>query len=195
MRSAADRARFLTKRVVGFAALLAGAALLAHVLIGRNDDGTETETKPAERGYYLNDATLTELGLDGRPRVVVHAESIEQRLKDQTVQMDNLAMDYTTPKLGVWHVTADHGEMPGDRTTLQLYGNVHVTGSADRAGGRAVIVTDKLFYDTKTNIVQTAEPVAIQFGPHRLNGRGLRAELNDGTLQLESNVNGRFTPP
>ena len=195
MRSAADRARFLTQRAIGFTALLAGAALFAGVMIGREGDDTETEAKPAEKGYYVNDATLTELGLDGRPRVVVHAQSIEQQVADQSVKMNDLTMDYTTPKLGVWHVTADHGAMPGDRTMLQLFGNVHVSGSAQQAGGKAIIVTDKLNYDTKSNVVQTAEPVAIQFGPHRLNGHGLRAELNDGTLQLESNVNGRFTPP
>jgi LPS export ABC transporter protein LptC len=124
----------------------------------------------------------------------VHARSIEQQLPDQSVSLADLSMDYTTQKLGVWHVTADHGQMPSDRASLQLYGDVRVTGSAERAGGKAVIVTDKLSYDTRANVVQTAEPVAIQFGPHQLHGRGLRVELNDGTLQLESNVNGRFTP-
>ena len=42
--------------------------------------------------------------------------------------------------------------------------------------------------------MQTAEPVTVRFGSHELRGRGLRADLNTGTLRLESNVNGRFTP-
>jgi LPS export ABC transporter protein LptC len=181
--------------MITFAALLAGGAILIGTLVGRDDDSTETEARPAERGYYVNDATLTELGQDGRPRVVVHARSIEQQLADQSVLLSDLAMDYTTPRLGVWHVTAAHGHMPSDRESVQLFGDVRVTGAAERAGGNAIILTDKLNYDTKSNIVQTPEPVSIQFGPHQLHGRGLRVELNDGTLQLESNVNGRFTPP
>ena len=44
------------------------------------------------------------------------------------------------------------------------------------------------------NVVQTASPVAIQFGTHQLHGRGLRVALNDGILRLESNVNGTFSP-
>jgi LPS export ABC transporter protein LptC len=195
MRSVADRARFLTQRVITFAALFAGGAILIGTLVGREDNSTETEARPAERGYYVTDATLTELGQDGKPRVVVHARSIEQQLADQSVLLSDLNMDYTTPNLGVWHLTAAHGHMPSDRQSVQLFGDVRVTGSADRAGGKAIILTDKLNYDTQSNIVQTAEPVSIEFGPHLLHGRGLRAELNDGTLQLESNVNGRFIAP
>jgi LPS export ABC transporter protein LptC len=72
-----------------------------------------------------------------------------------------------------------------------LAGDVHVTGTEPR--GAAVIDTDQLTYDTKANFVQTAEPVTVRFGEHELRGRGLRADLNAGTLKLESNVNGRFT--
>jgi len=57
-----------------------------------------------------------------------------------------------------------------------------------------VIRTDELAYDSTTSVVQTAEPVTLQFGQHRLEGRGLRAALKEGTLKLESNVHGRFTP-
>ena len=59
---------------------------------------------------------------------------------------------------------------------------------------KAVITTEQLAYDTKANFVQTTEPVTLHFGTYELRGRGLRADLNAGTLRLESNVNGRFTP-
>jgi lipopolysaccharide export system protein LptC len=43
-------------------------------------------------------------------------------------------------------------------------------------------------------VIQTADPVAVQFGAHHLEGRGLRVVLDDGSLRLESNVRGRFNP-
>ena len=58
-------------------AVVAGGATLLNLLAGSPDELTEAEAAAAERGYYLNDATLTELGPDGRPRVVVRARSIE----------------------------------------------------------------------------------------------------------------------
>ena len=194
MRSAAGRARVLTQRIVTFAALMAGGAMLFSLLAGRDDDATQTEVAPKARGYYLVDARLTELGTDGKPRVVVQARSIEQQLADQSVQLQQLELDYTTTRSGMWHLTADRGRIPNDRTSLQLAGNVRVAGSPEPSGARAIILTDELDYNTRASVVQTASPVAIRFGSHELHGRGLRVALNDGVLRLESNVNGTFTP-
>jgi len=194
MRSAADRTRHLIQRVVTMVAVVAGGALLLKMLAGSPDDATESAAAADERGYYLNDARLTELGADGRPRVVVRAKSIEQQLADQSVHLAQLELDYTTQQQGEWHVTADHGRMPSDRGSLLLEGNVLVVGAAERSEGKAVIRTDQLTYDTRTNVVQTAAPVTVDFGPHRLRGRGMRVGLNQGTLRLESNVNGQFNP-
>jgi LPS export ABC transporter protein LptC len=194
MRSAADRTRRLSQRIVTMVAVVAGGALLFNMLAGRPDDATESAAAAEERGYYLNDARLTELGADGRPRVVVRAKSIEQQLADQSVHLAQLELDYSTQQQGEWHVTADRGRMPSDHESLQLEGNVLVVGAAERSKGKAVIRTDELTYDTRTNVVQTAAPVTVDFGPHQLRGRGLRVGLNQGTLRLESNVNGQFNP-
>jgi LPS export ABC transporter protein LptC len=194
MRSAADRTKHLIQRVVTMVAVVAGGALLLNMLAGSPDDATESTAAADERGYYLNDATLTELGPDGRPRVVVRASSIEQQLVDQSVRLAQIELDYTTQQQGEWHVTADRGRMPSDRGSLQLEGNVLVVGTAERGEGKAVIRTDELAYDTRTNVVQTAALVTLDFGPHQLRGRGMRVGLNQGTLRLESNVNGQFKP-
>jgi LPS export ABC transporter protein LptC len=194
MRSAADRTRHLIQRVVTIVAVVAGGALLLNMLAGSPDDATESATLADERGYYLNDARLTELGADGRPRVVVRAKSIEQQLADQSVRLTRLELDYTTQEQGEWHVTADRGRMPSDRGSLQLAGNVLVIGTAARSEDQAIIRTDELTYDTRTNVVQTAAAVTVEFGPHQLRGRGMRVGLNQGTLRLESNVNGQFRP-
>jgi lipopolysaccharide export system protein LptC len=107
MRSAADRTRHLIQRIVTMVAVVAGGATLLNLLAGSPDELTEAEAAAAERGYYLNDAKLTELGPDGRPRVVVRARSIEQQLADQSVNLAQIELDYTTQKQGEWHVTAD----------------------------------------------------------------------------------------
>jgi LPS export ABC transporter protein LptC len=194
MRSAAQRTRELIQRAVTMVAIVAGGALLLRMLAGEPEDATQADAARDERGYYLNEARLTELGQDGKPRVVVRANSIEQQLADQSVRLAQLELDYNTAKQGQWHVTADSGRMPSDRSTLLLQGNVRVAGTPERGGSQAVIRTTELAYDTHSEIVQTTAPVTVEFGPHQLRGRGLRVGLNQGTLRLESNVNGQFKP-
>jgi LPS export ABC transporter protein LptC len=191
MRSTAKR-RVLKRRIVTIVSSVAGLALLYGLLSGHEESDAEFGNASAQRGYYMNDATLTEMGKDGRPRVIVHAVNIEQQLSDQSVRMSQLELDYHTKESGNWHVTAREGAMPADRKSIQLSGNVAITGVESR--GEALIRTERLSYDIDDAIVQTEDPVSVRFGPHLLKARGLHAELNAGTLKLESDVNGHFAP-
>jgi LPS export ABC transporter protein LptC len=191
MRSAAQRARALSHGTVAVLAVLA-AALVGYGMLGGEDDEIEARAADDERGYYLTRSTLTEMGADGKPRIVLRAATIEQRLADQNVYLTDLSVDYNTANVGNWTVTSDRGRLPPDASSLRLSGNVVVRGTEAR--GTAVIRTDELTYDTKANVVQTASPVDVEFGPHTLRARGLRAALNEGTMRLESDVNGRFKP-
>jgi LPS export ABC transporter protein LptC len=193
MRSAAERKSRLRRRVIGTAALLAGAVTLYHLLLGGGTEPIETTTPEQRRGYYLSDAVLTEVGVDGRPRMVVRADNIEQQVEDRSVILSHLELDYRTEATGTWKVTADRGRMPADQTSLQLEGNVTVRGG-EPGGPVAIIRSEQLAYDTGASIIQTPDPVTVVFGKHELNGRGLRVDLNARTLRLESNVNGRFLP-
>lgn len=191
MRPAPQRARRLTNRVVAVLAILAGA-VVGWRLLGERDSQVEIRAATDKRGYYLEDATLTETGADGAPRIVLHAAHAEQQLDDQSVLLSDLSVDYDAVDSGIWTLTADRGRLLADATSLRLSGNVVVKGTEAR--GDAVILTEELTYDTESGLVHTAEPVAVRFGNHRLDGRGLRVALNDGTLSLESNVHGRFNP-
>lgn len=179
--------------MIGTAAVLAGAVTLYRLLLGGGTDPIETTTPEQRRGYYLSDAVLTEVGVDGRPRMVVRADNIEQQVENHSVILSHLELDYRTEATGTWKVTADRGRMPVDQTSLQLAGNVTVRGG-EPGGPVAIIRSEQLAYDTGASIIQTPDPVTVVFGKHELNGRGLRVDLNARTLRLESNVNGRFLP-
>jgi LPS export ABC transporter protein LptC len=192
MRPVTPRSPGPGQRLIVIASAIAGAVLLFELLAERGRDALGPDAREERRGYYMEDATLTEMGPDGKPRIVVHAADIEQQLGDDSVILNDLRLDYVTGDAGSWTVTSKRGRMPPDRRSLLLTGEVTVTGSEDQ--GSPVIVTDQLTYDTAADYIQTAEFVSIRFGKHVLGGRGLRVNLNAGTLRLESNVNGRFTP-
>jgi len=192
VRSAAERPSVAAQWIVRLVASLAGLVLLYEFLSGRGNDDAEIQSAEEKRGYYVHDATLTEMGPDGQPKLVVRARDIEQQLSDQSVLLADLKLDYRTEANGLWTVTADRGRMPPDRTSLLLAGDV-VVASRDQPNG-PVVHTETLSYDTTSNLIQTSDVVNIRFGRNDLRGRGLRANLNTGTLRLESSINGRFHP-
>ncbi len=192
MRPAAQRADTLKHWLVTGAAVAAGMVMLYGLLADRGGDDLDKVTAPQDRGYYLTDAVLREMGPDGKPRVVVRAPAAEQLLSDQSVLMHDPTIDYKGAKTGDWVVTARQGKLAPDQTTLLLSGDVRVTG--DTSHGSPVITGDLISYDTRTGKVNSSEPVHVVFGRHVLNGRGLQADLKSGTMRLESDVNGRFVP-
>lgn len=171
---------------------VAGLALLYVLLTGPDESDVELNVAEDQRGYFMSNATLTEMGADGRPRIVVRADTIEQQLADQSVDLSNLELDYRTKDFGAWRVTALSGHMPANRESIELSGSVKIAG--EQSGKDATIQTERVSYDIDRGIVQTRDPVTVHFGSHELKARGLHAELNAGTLQLESDVNGRFVP-
>lgn len=172
--------------------MLAGLGLLYTLLAGKGDNELAFGEPPPPRGYYLSGTTLTEIGEDGRPRVVVRAQTVEQQRGEESVLLSGLELDYRGADSGPWTVTAQRGHMPMDRGSLLLQGDVTIHGEVEQ--GSALVKTEELTYETEANLVHTENPVTLTLGSHKLQGEGLKVDLNTGQLRLESNVNGRFLP-
>jgi LPS export ABC transporter protein LptC len=192
MRSADQRRRSLRQRILAVAALAAGLVSLYLLLVGQGEPDVETGPPKVQRGYFLVDSTMTEMGPSGRPRIIVHARLAEQELPNQSVDLTDITLDYPTERYGVWHGTARTGHMPADRKSIELAGDVTMTSAQQM--GTATIRTEHLNYDIDGARVQTADPVDVSLGSHVLRARGMQADLNAQTLKLESNVHGRFVP-
>jgi LPS export ABC transporter protein LptC len=148
-------------------------------------------------GYYLKNATLSETGSDGRLRLRVAATRADQQPQDGSVLLTDIRVQYhqqTGAQAGqVWFLDAAQGLLPEDRVLVQLQGNVHMTARSVTRPLAAVIETEKLALDTQRDIATTREPVVIELGGHSVYATGMRAELMNDRLQLESKVHGSFT--
>ena len=77
---------------------------------------------------------------------------------------------------------------------VELSGDVHVNGTPPGTLRPAEIVTNLLAFDTNTKIASTQDPVTVTWSGQELKGKGMRAALNDGRVQLESAVHGIGVP-
>ncbi len=157
-------------------------------------DETKIPSEPAQPGYYMKGARITETGEDGMPRYRVEAERIQQDPADNSIQLEELTLTYRAPETRDWTVTAARGFVPPDSRILNLAGNVRIVGQPAPDTPPAVVRTERLTLDTESNVASTRDRVDIEWGNRRLSTMGLVADLKAERLQLESAVHGRFVP-
>ncbi len=147
----------------------------------------------AQPGYYLTDATLEQTDDTGRLTLRVHSAHATQTGAAGAVHLDQLEVHYFPQPGQDWLMTSNTGSLPPAGRVVQLEGDVRLRAAAAAAATGAVVRTEHLALDVDSTLATTVDPVRIEFGPHAVAARGLRADLKHETLQLESAVNGTFT--
>ena len=182
--------------------ILATVALLALIggslLLGRQTRDAETPApaaRPAEDlGYGARDAQLIETGADGRPRYTLNAKLIEQHPKDDRVQLNVVHMIVDDIDGNRWTIDAQRGDILHSGDNINLSGDVHVSGVLPGTDQPADISSDRLSFDTRTDVVSTADPVTFVWAARQIHSVGIVANLKDSQVQLESAVHAIFQP-
>lgn len=182
----------------GLATLIVIAAIVGAALLGqqRFKQGAPApgQAQAEQPGYAARDAVLIETGSDGRPLYRLNADVIRQHPKDGSVQLDKVRMTYRGENSSQWALSARQGSVRENNVQIELTGDVRVVGVVPGTNGLAQILTDRLFFDTQTEVATTPDPVTLIWSGRELHGIGLVANLKDRRVRLESSVHGRFTP-
>jgi LPS export ABC transporter protein LptC len=199
------------QRPLAYAAII-GVVAFAYFIgrIGRGDDADDAAAAQSlDPGYAARDAEVIETGYDGRERYRLNAQVIRQQTETGVIELEQLHMNYhpgaqarlpgeaQAPAAAsdeVWHLTSDRGQVRADGDDVQLSGNVQVTGPAPGSGEPLALTTSELRINTPTEFIETDAPVRLRWSGHELHASGLEADLKAGTLRLESDVNGHFSP-
>jgi lipopolysaccharide export system protein LptC len=174
-------------------AVVVGAVMLGQQHLKQNTPGPR-QSQREEPGYAAHDAELIETGADGRPLYRLNAQVIRQQPQDGSVQLDQVRMTYRAENSSQWALSADHGSVRENNEHIALSGDVKVVGVLPGATDLAQIRTERLSFDTRSEIATTDDPVTLIWGGRELYGTGLTASLKDRQVKLESGVHGRFIP-
>jgi len=181
--------------------LIIGILLLA-LIAGTIAIGTRSEA-PDERdadapaydpGYVARDAEVVETGDDGHELYRLKADLIRQRPDAGVVELGRVHMNYFPAKDTRWNVTALRGEVQQTGERIRLAGDVNVTGPMPTAAQTIQLDTDTLDIQTREQVITTDAPVTLTWSGQRLSAIGLRANLKEEKVELQSKVNGRFVP-
>lgn len=181
--------------------LLLGAVLLIGLafVLGRSGTAPGASTPTASAAgpapnYVALAATLRQSAVDGSPLYTLTAARLAQDTASGTLRADTLTLRYASGTAVPWMLTARNGLLPGGSTRLELRGDVHLRGTPPGSALPTSIESQRLDYDTRTQVVRTESPVHISWGSRQLDAQGLIADLPASHLQLQSAVHGRFQP-
>jgi LPS export ABC transporter protein LptC len=176
--------------------LVVVGAIIGALVLSRGPGASSTQQGQEQAsevpGYSARNAEVVETGADGRPIFTVNARLVRQRPNDDRVQLDGPRMKIVTEEGDTWHVQARSGLIHADGSHIDLFGDVKLNGEFD--SGPVVIGTSIISYDTRSEVAHTPAQVTVDSNSGQLAGKGLTANLKDGTVRLESRVHGTFPP-
>ena len=185
---------YLTPRnVLGFAIL--GAAAIASWYWSRDTivlDDSGDDGPAAPLGYYLRDAAITVMDVDGSVLYEISAEAIEERPDENQTILSGVFVRYSPMTDVPWEVSAESGVIPRDERFIELSGEVELSSIPDDRSERTIIRAPRLRFTPDDFLATTDTTVSLVLGEQRLDAIGMRADLQDDHLELESSVHGQF---
>ena len=177
--------------------ILIVAALLTWIAVDRpqsnQQDNSTSDTRDAP-GYYLKVATITIGGANGTPLYQLHAQRITQNPPNTRILLSDVKFDYLEEKESPWELSAAQGEISDDQQIVKLFGEVRLVNQNQQSSMPTTVMTSRLDILPESYVATTDEEVIITHGRYEITAKGLAADLNQGVLQLRSNVHGYFKP-
>lgn len=155
---------------------------------------TTVVEEPREPGYAARDAKLVQTGADGHPLYTVNASVIRQQPDDNTVNLEQAMLGLYDSNGNLWRARGQYGEVGQNTGIVELNGDVHIIGTPEGTQQPVEIVSNRLSFDTNSKIATTKDPVTFTWSGQEMKGKGMRATLNDGHVDLESSVHGTAVP-
>lgn len=181
------------------ALITAGAYLAGSGARGASTSSAPNDADTAAYNFEASSVVVRQMDAAGRLQYQVEAAHVTQLPQDGVVTARDLSMHYDPPEAPAgtrrWILTAESARLPEDSDVVALQGQVQVRGRPEGADGVATFSTERLEYNIATQDITTDAPVELQSPGLRLSGNsGLRANIKQGTVELESQVHGQIVP-
>lgn len=177
--------------------VLLAALAVATWFVGRVPAPPATPADPGANpplGYYLRGARLVGTDEQGRVSYRILAERLDELPDQELLELAGVAVEYQPADETPWRMSAVGGRAPKDGSQLELKGNVELESSPSDGSKPIRITTEQLRFSLESSSVESDEAVNIRVGDWQLAAKGLRTHLKGDTLELESDVHGKFAP-
>lgn len=151
---------------------------------------------PPRSGYTLTNFKLWSYNPEGQLAFRMQAPQLERREGDESLYINSPVFDLASKKPGVpdWHGQSLYGWVDKSGSLIKLQGPVTMHRPAWAETPATDLVSSDVTVWPKENRMETAAPAQMTQGDSRMDGVGMRANLNDNHLELLDNVHATFPP-
>ena len=146
-------------------------------------------------GYYARGARLTGTDEQGRPTYRIFADRLDELPGEDRLELTGVNVDYRPADATPWTLTAATAKYARDGSRLDLKGDVEAMSSPTDGSRPVRFATERLLLSPDTSRAESDEAVQIRVGDWQLAGIGLRVDLKERTLALESVEHGTLLAP
>lgn len=157
------------------------------------------EADAATYAYEAHDVVLRQMDRSGALQYEIEAASVTQLPRDGAIEAHDLTLHYDPPGKVAdpgqrWTLTASGATLPEASDVVKLAGRVKVRGRVQQSPVPISFTTEKLDYNLVTQELANDTAFELQWGGSQFSGRGLKANIKQGDVAVESQANGKIVP-
>ncbi|MFV1981903.1 MAG: LPS export ABC transporter periplasmic protein LptC [Thiohalomonadales bacterium] len=144
------------------------------------------------RDYYLDDFSTIIMDKSGSPYYKLSSPHLDHYPVNQITKISKPELFIFDSKDYPWKLIADNAQVSNKGNHIYFTGNVKINKSSANINENIVIIADELSVFIAEQLVKSKTMVTIIQGKHRVNAKGLEFNLKNHTLELLSQVNGKY---
>ncbi|MBP5073086.1 LPS export ABC transporter periplasmic protein LptC [Pseudomonas chlororaphis] len=141
--------------------------------------------------YYAINAHSVQYLPDGKLQYEMTSDKVEHLKATEVTLLTKPDLQMYRGTAFPWHVQSEHGEVNPDGTQVELIDSVRVSRT-DEKNRNLLITTTRMTVFPQKQYAQTDQDVRIDGAGGVTTGKGMKAYLKDGRMNLLSNVRGQY---
>lgn len=142
--------------------------------------------------YFLTNFNATIMNKDGTPHYILTGARLEHFPDDGSIDITLPKINLFRNKLNPWNVASEKARILNKGKLIYLNGTVSMLRPKSVTEPEIKLETSNLTIKTDLDYAETRDLVSIQIANHHLTATGMRVYLEDGRLELLSNVDGFY---
>ena len=141
--------------------------------------------------YYAINAHSVQFLPDGKLQYEMTADKVEHLKASEVTLLTKPDLQMYRGTTYPWHVQSERGEVNPDGTEVELIDSVRVART-DEKDRTTIITSSRMTVFPQKQYAQTEQDVRIDGAGGVTTGKGMKAYLKDGRMDLLSNVRGQY---